>query len=88
MLKIDRGPEGQGGRGLTLVHLDAGDALASAVAFTSALQLIGAGRGGKAREKSLKGAPLLPHVGKCVRKGCAQDVMPKAAKLSCAADSR
>jgi topoisomerase-4 subunit A len=71
----------QGGRGLTLIDLDDGDALASAVAFTGTLQVIGTGRGGKAREEVLKPAGCAPYVGKRARKGRAQDLMPKALTL-------
>ncbi len=71
----------QGGRGLTLIDLDAGDALASTVAFTHSLQVIGTGRGGKAREEVLKPAACEPYVGKRARKGRAQDLMPKALLL-------
>ena len=71
----------QGGRGLTLIDLDAGDALASTVAFAHSLQVIGTGRGGKAREEVLKPAACEPYVGKRARKGRAQDLMPKALLL-------
>jgi topoisomerase-4 subunit A len=58
-----------GGRGLTLIDLDAGDALVSVAAFGDALQVLGTGRGGKAKEEMLKGAALEAHVGKRARKG-------------------
>ncbi len=59
----------KGGRGLTLMDVDAKDALASVAAFTQALRVLGSGRGGKAKDEVLKGAALAAHVGKRARKG-------------------
>ncbi len=59
----------KGGRGLTLMDLDAKDALASVAAFSQALRVIGSGRGGKAKEEVLKGTALAEHVGRRARKG-------------------
>jgi topoisomerase-4 subunit A len=59
-----------GGRGLTLIDLDAKDALVSVAAFTQALLVSGmALRGGKPREEILKGAALAVYAGKRARKG-------------------
>jgi topoisomerase IV subunit A len=74
----------KGGRGLTLMDLEAKDALASATVFAQALRIIGSGRGGKARDEVVKGAALLPYVGKRARKGRAQEVIPKAERVSAA----
>ena len=71
----------KGGRGLTLMDLDAKDALAASVAFASVLRVIGTGRGGKAKDEALKGAALLAHVGKRARKGKAIDLAMKAHTL-------
>ncbi len=59
----------KGGRGLTLMDLDAKDSLASVAAFTQVLRVLGSGRGGKAKDETLKGAALAAHVGKRARKG-------------------
>ncbi|WP_341890437.1 DNA topoisomerase IV subunit A [Variovorax sp. YR752] len=59
-----------GGRGLTLIDLDAKDALVSVAAFTQSLLVSGiALRGGKPREEILKGAALAVYAGKRARKG-------------------
>ena len=61
--------QSNGGRGLTLIDLDAKDALVSVAAFGAALQLLGTGRGGRAKDEVLKGAALAVHLGKRARKG-------------------
>ena len=73
----------KGGRGLTLMDLDAKDALASVAAFTQTVRVIGSGRGGKAKDEVLKGAALAAHVGKRARKGKVVEGM-KAQRLSAA----
>jgi topoisomerase-4 subunit A len=65
-----------GGRGLTLIDLDAKDALVSVAAFGETLQVLGSAlRGGKPREDVLKGASLAAHAGKRARKGKAIEGM-------------
>ena len=65
-----------GGRGLTLIDLDAKDALVSVAAFAQALQVTGTAlRGGKPREELLKGAVLAAYAGKRARKGKAVEGM-------------
>jgi topoisomerase-4 subunit A len=61
--------QSNGGRGLTLMDVDAKEPLVSATTFADALQVQGAGRGGKAKDEVLKGASLAAHVGKRARKG-------------------
>lgn len=61
--------QSNGGRGLTLMDVDAKEPLVSATTFAEALQVQGAGRGGKAKDEVLKGASLAAHVGKRARKG-------------------
>jgi topoisomerase-4 subunit A len=73
--------QGNGGRGLTLVDLDAGDAVVSVAVFSSALRILGSGRGGKAREEVLRGAALEPYVGRRARKGRRQDALQKATRV-------
>lgn len=65
-----------GGRGLTLIDVDAKDPLVSVAAFGDVLQVLGVAlRGGKPREELLKGAALAAHVGKRARKGRAVEGM-------------
>ena len=58
-----------GGRGLTLIEVDAAAPLVSVAAFATALRVVGNGRGGRAKEETLKGAALAEHVGRRARKG-------------------
>ena len=73
----------KGGRGLTLMDLDAKDSLASVAAFTQTLRVLGSGRGGKAKEDVLKGSALAAFVGKRARKGKVVEGM-KAQRASAA----
>jgi topoisomerase IV subunit A len=58
-----------GGKGLTLMDVDAKSPLVAAVPFASALRVTGGGRGGKPKEELLKNSGLAEHVGKRARKG-------------------
>ena len=71
----------KGGRGLTLIDLEAKDALVSVAAFTQALQVLGSGRGGKPKEEVLKGANLAGYAGKRARKGKAVEGMQKVLRV-------
>jgi topoisomerase-4 subunit A len=73
--------QSNGGRGLTLIDLEAKDALVSVAAFGNVLQVQGTARGGKAKEDVLKGASLGVYLSKRARKGKAQDVMQKALRV-------
>jgi topoisomerase-4 subunit A len=73
--------QSNGGRGLTLIDLDAKDSLVSVAAFKQNLQLLGSGRGGKPKDELLKPAALAPHQGRRARKGRNQDVMQKAMRV-------
>ena len=73
--------QAKGGRGLTLVDLDANDALVSVAAFEAALRVLGTGRGGKARDEVLRAAAIEAYVGRRARKGRKQDLMPKAMRV-------
>jgi topoisomerase-4 subunit A len=77
--------QSKGGRGLTLIDLDAKDALVSACVFAEALRLLGNGRGGKPRDEILRGAALEAHVGRRARKGRRQDAMQQAMRVLAAA---
>jgi topoisomerase-4 subunit A len=59
----------KGGRGLTLMDVDAKDPLVSVATCATALKVLGTGRGGKAREDELKGAAIAVYAGKRARKG-------------------
>ena len=58
-----------GGKGLTLIDLDAKDALVSVAVFGQSLWVQGTGRGGKVKEELLRSAGLAIHIGKRARKG-------------------
>jgi topoisomerase-4 subunit A len=73
--------QSNGGRGLTLMDLDAKDALVSVAVFTKNLQVLGTGRGGKAKEDMLRDAALAAYQGKRARKGKALDLSMKAMRV-------
>jgi topoisomerase-4 subunit A len=70
-----------GGRGLTLMDVDAKDPLVSVAAVANALKVQGAGRGGKFKEEEIKGAALNAHKGKRARKGTRIEGFPKAQRV-------
>jgi topoisomerase-4 subunit A len=61
--------QSNGGRGLTLMDVDAKDPMVSVAAFADALKMIGLTRGDKPKEELLTGPALDTHVGKRARKG-------------------
>ncbi|MFY9514004.1 MAG: DNA topoisomerase IV subunit A [Rubrivivax sp.] len=61
--------QANGGKGLTLMDVDAKAPLLSVASCDQVLQVLGTGRGQKPREDDLKGAALAGHVGKRARKG-------------------
>jgi topoisomerase-4 subunit A len=72
----------KGGRGLTLIDVDAKDPLVSVAAFVDLLQVLGTGRGGaKEKDELLRPAALAAYEGKRARKGRKQDVMVKAMRV-------
>ena len=73
--------QSNGGKGLTLMDVDAKDPLVSIATCASALKVLGTGRGGKAKEEDLKGATLASHVGKRARKGKAIDAPIKGQRV-------
>jgi topoisomerase-4 subunit A len=73
--------QAKGGRGLTLIDLDAKDALVSACAFGDALRVLGSGRGGKPKDEVLRPAALEPYAGRRARKGRRQDAMQRAVRV-------
>ncbi|MBC7938778.1 MAG: DNA topoisomerase IV subunit A, partial [Chitinophagaceae bacterium] len=76
-LKLQRA----GGRGLTLMDVDARSPLVSVASFGAALRVLGSGRGGKPKDEELKGAALAAHAGKRARKGRKVDGLVKVARL-------
>ncbi|OWQ92965.1 DNA topoisomerase IV subunit A [Roseateles aquatilis] len=71
----------KGGRGLTLIDLDAKDLLLSVAAFTTQLLVSGTARGGKPKDEMLKGVSLAAFAGKRAKKGKPADVMQKPLRL-------
>ncbi|MBT2325744.1 DNA topoisomerase IV subunit A [Variovorax paradoxus] len=64
----------KGGRGLTLIDLDAKDTLAGAAAYTRSVKIEGIGRGGKEREETLEIRTLNNARAARARKGKAADL--------------
>ncbi|MBD9401706.1 DNA topoisomerase IV subunit A [Comamonas sp. CMM02] len=58
-----------GGRGLQLMKIDEGDALAGAAAYTRSVRITGVGRGGKVKEEWLEIRSLNAALGKRASKG-------------------
>ncbi len=69
-----------GGRGLTLMDVDAKDPLLSVATCGDALIVTGSGRGGKAKEETLRAA-LASHEGKRARKGHKVEGFVKVARV-------
>ena len=74
----------KGGRGLTLIDLEAKDTLAGAAAYTRSVKIEGIGRGGKEREETLEIRTLNNARGARARKGKAADLGFKPDQPSCA----
>ncbi|MEJ7686750.1 MAG: DNA topoisomerase IV subunit A [Variovorax sp.] len=71
----------KGGRGLTLIDLEAKDTLAGAAAYTRSVKIEGIGRGGKVREETLEIRTLNNARGTRARKGKAADLGFKPASV-------
>ncbi|WP_201496217.1 DNA topoisomerase IV subunit A [Rubrivivax sp. A210] len=61
--------QSNGGRGLTLMDVDATEPLLSAVSCAEVLRILGSGRGGKPRDEVYKAGALADHLGRRARKG-------------------
>ncbi|MFM8768988.1 MAG: DNA gyrase subunit A, partial [Rubrivivax sp.] len=72
-----------GGKGLTLMDVDAAAPLISAATFDDALRVSGAGRGGKPKDEVLRSA-LADHAGRRARKGRKVEGFPKPLKVAAA----
>ena len=73
--------QANGGRGLTLMDVDAKDPLLSVATCADALTVPGSGRGGKAKEEALRGDRLLAHEGRRARKGRKVEGLVKALRV-------
>jgi topoisomerase-4 subunit A len=73
--------QANGGRGLTLMDVDAKDPLLSVAACADALTVLGSGRGGKAKHELLRGERLAAHEGKRARRGHKVAGLVKALQL-------
>jgi topoisomerase-4 subunit A len=73
--------QSNGGRGLTLMDVDAKDPLVSAATFAAGVKVMGQGRGGKPKEEDLKGSALAAHAGKRARKGKKVEGFSKAMRV-------
>jgi topoisomerase-4 subunit A len=71
-----------GGRGLTLIDLEAKDTLAGAAAYTRSIRIEGIGRGGKPREETLEIRSLNNARSVRARKGKVADLGFKPIKIS------
>jgi topoisomerase IV subunit A len=71
----------KGGKGLTLMDVDAKDPLVSVAVCAEALRVVGAGRGGKPKDEMVKGVAFASHVGKRARKGSKVDAVLKPARV-------
>ncbi len=73
----------KGGRGLTLMDLEPGDALAGVATLTHQLTVHGTAlRGGKPKDEVIKGAALQQHLGRRARKGRAVEGVKPPLRLS------
>ena len=70
-----------GGKGLTLMDVDAKEPLLSVAPFAEVLTVHGSGRGGKPKDEVVKGATLASHQGKRARKGRKVEGLVKVLRL-------
>lgn len=74
--------QSNGGRGLTLMEVDAKkDPLISVATVHNGVKVIGSGRGGKAKEEDVRNSAYTAHIGKRARKGKAVDAFQKVMRL-------
>ena len=73
--------QSNGGKGLTLMDVDAKDPLVSVATCANAVKVLGTGRGQKPKEEDLKGATLASHAGKRARKGKVIDAAIKGQRV-------
>jgi topoisomerase-4 subunit A len=70
-----------GGRGLTLMDVDAKDPLVSVVTVNGGVKVVGSGRGGKPKEEDVRLSAFASHIGKRARKGKAVEGLQKVMRL-------
>ncbi|WP_157265198.1 DNA topoisomerase IV subunit A [Azohydromonas aeria] len=70
-----------GGRGLILMEVDAREPLLSATTFGEALTVLGQGRGGKAKEETLRWAGVSSYQGKRAKRGRKVEGFPKPLRV-------
>ncbi len=70
-----------GGKGLTLMDVDANAPLISVTTCADVLTVLGSGRGGKAKDEVLRSAALASHLGKRARKGRKVEGLVKVTRL-------
>jgi topoisomerase IV subunit A len=73
--------QANGGRGLTLMDVDAKTPLVSVATFADSVRVTGLGRGGKPKDEVLKGNALAEHQGRRARKGRKIDAFPKPQRV-------
>ena len=73
--------QGNGGRGLTLMDVDAKAPLVSVCSLGAALRVEGQGRGGKPKDERLAGAALAAYEGRRARKGRKVEGFPKPMRV-------
>jgi topoisomerase-4 subunit A len=73
--------QANGGRGLTLMDVDAKDPLLSVAACGDSLTVHGSGRGGKPKEEVLRSERLAAHEGRRARKGRKVEGLVKALRI-------
>jgi len=73
--------QANGGKGLTLMDVDAKTPLISVTTCATTLKVLGTGRGGKPKDEDLKAAGLALHTGKRARKGRKLDGLQKALRV-------
>lgn len=71
-----------GGRGLTVMDVDAKAPLVSVCTFAGGLMVSGQGRGGKDKEEKLQGVALALHAGKRARKGRKLEGFPRPMRVT------
>ncbi len=73
--------QANGGKGLTLMDVDAKTPLIAVATFTDRLLVVGTGRGAKPRQEEIKGAALAQHAGRRARKGRKVDAFVKVLQI-------
>jgi topoisomerase IV subunit A len=71
-----------GGKGLTLMDVDAATPLLSVAPLADSITVVGTGRGDKPKDELLKNSALAAHVGKRARKGRPVDSFKKVLRLA------